>query len=458
MFAPSTYNHRRAQLAQSMGNGKLLFLGNEESPMNYGGNTYPFRQDSNFLYFFGIDRAGLAAVLDAATGEATIFGDELTMDDIVWTGPLPSIAEQAAQSGVTKTAPFAALADALQGEVHFLPPYRSKNAIRIHQLLQIPIAEVKARASLKFIKAIIQLRQYKTEEEIAQIETAVQITNQMHIQAMLTARPGMTEAQVHAAVAGVALSHHTVHSFNAIISVDGQILHNHSHKNQMKPGQLLLVDAGAESHMHYAGDMTRTFPVSGRFSERQKGVYQAVLDGQMAAIGALKPGTTYRECHLIAARKIAEGMKEMGLMRGNMDEAVAAGAHAMFYQHGLGHMMGLDVHDMEDLGEQHVGYGDDMQRSSQFGLGFLRMARKLEAGFVVTVEPGIYFIPQLIDQWKAEGRHKNFINFDALEHFKDFGGIRIEDDYLITQDGARLLGGNVPKSIAEVEALRGGIA
>lgn len=459
MFSAATYADRRNRLMHHVGSGKLLFLGNNEAPMNYAGNTYHFRQDSHFLYFFGIDRAGLAAVIDADSGVTTIYGDELDMDDIVWTGALPSIAEQAASCGVTHTAPGAALADALSGggTVHYLPPYRHDNLIKIHTLLGIPVSEVKAKASLALIHAVIGLRQYKSVDEVTQIETAVQITGQMHIAAMLGARPGMTEAQIHAIVESVPLGLHTVSSFPAIISVDGQVLHNHSHKNVMRHGQLLLVDAGAESHTHYAGDMTRTFPVSGKFSTRQKEIYQAVLDAQGAAIAALRPGLAYRDAHLIAAKTVAQAMKDIGLMKGNVDEAVAAGAHAVFYPHGLGHMMGLDVHDMEDLGEQHVGYGADYDRSTQFGLGFLRMARKLEPGFVVTVEPGIYFIPQLIDMWKVEGLHSQFINYDLLELYKDFGGIRVEDDYLITETGARLLGAPVPKSIEAIESLRAGI-
>jgi len=442
-----------------VGSGKILMLGNDYVGMNYAANTYHFRQDSSFLYFFGIDRPSLAAVMDLDKGETILFGDELTMDDIVWTGPLPSLRDQASAVGVTKVEPTYRLEEFLKGssKIHFLPPYRDRNILKLHRLLKIPVDKVKNRASMALIRGVIALRESKSSEEIAAIEEAVQITNQLHLTAMLTARPGMTEAQVHAAVEASALSHQCQLSFPAIITVDGQTLHNHSHHNRMREGQLLLVDAGAEGRSHYAGDMTRTFPVGARFDSRQRDVYQVVLNAQAAAIAALRPGIAYKTCHLKAATVVAEGMKSLGLLKGNTEDIVTAGAHAMFFQHGLGHMMGLDVHDMEDLGENNVGYGGRFKRSDQFGLGFLRLAKPLKPGFVVTVEPGIYFIPQLIDLWRSEGKFKDFIVYDKLESYKDFGGIRIEDDYLIMEKGARLLGGRVPKTIEEIEAIRGGV-
>lgn len=455
IFSPSTYTERRNALCKAVGTGQILLLGNDELGMNYGANTYHYRQDSTFLYYIGIDRPGLAAILDAATGVTTVFGDELTMDDIVWTGEMPSIADAAAAAGITQTKPLNALQATVDKSAHYLPPYRHGNTIRISELLGIGIPAVKPCASLALIKAVVAQRSYKSAEEIAQIERAVQITNDIHIAAMLSARAGLREADVHAAVQAVIHRNDTSASFPAIISTDGQILHNHAHHNTLVDGRLLLVDFGAEAPIsHYAGDMTRTFPVAARFTERQRAVYQVVLDSQLAAIGMLRPGTAYRDVHLHAARVVAEGMKAMGLMKGDMEAAVAAGAHALFFPHGLGHMMGLDVHDMEDLGENHVGYGNGIERSRQFGLAFLRMARPLEPDFVITVEPGIYFIPQLIDQWRSSGLHKEFIVYDEVDKFKDFGGIRIEDDYLITAEGARILGGNVPKTIEDVEAVR----
>lgn len=455
MFSAATYTERRAALCASLKGGQVLLLGNHELGMNYAANTYHFRQDSTFLYYIGIDRAGLAAIVDVDSGLTTVFGDELDMDDIVWTGELPTIAEMAARSGIRDVQPAAALAGRLGQQVHFLPPYRHDNAIRLAELLSLGIQAVKPLASQDLVRAVVAQRSVKTAEEVVEVERAVRITNDIHVAAMLAARPGATEADVHAAVLAVIARNDTQASFPAIISTDGQILHNHSHHNTLQSGRLLLVDFGAEAPVsHYAGDMTRTFPVDAQFTERQAAVYQAVLDAQMAAIGMLKPGVPYVDAHLRAARVVAEGMKAVGLMRGDLDEAVAQGAHALFFPHGLGHMMGLDVHDMEDLGENNVGYGDGFERSKQFGRAFLRMARPLRPGFVVTVEPGIYFIPQLIDQWRAEGLHKDFIDYAEVEKYKDFGGIRIEDDYLVTDDGARLLGGHVPKTIQDVEEVR----
>lgn len=432
-----------------------LFLGNKDVGMNYAGNTYHFRQDSNFLYFFGIDRPGLAATIDFATGEATIYGDELTMDDIVWTGDLPTIAEQAAQAGVAKTAPMSTLRENLSGPTtHFTPPYRFESMVVLADILGIRPLEVKAKASTELIQAIVGIRSYKTAEEIEEMEKAVRLTNVMHLAAMRAARPGVRESEVHAAVVQAALAADSHTSFPVILTVNGAVLHNHHHHNMLESGRLVLCDAGGLSPLHYAGDMTRTYPVDPTFTTQQKDVYNVALDSQLAAIEALRPGVSYKDVHLISARVIAQGMKDLGLMKGNVDAAVEAGAHALFFQHGLGHMMGLDVHDMEDLGEDHVGYDMEVKRSEQFGLAFLRLGRKLETGFVVTVEPGIYFIPQLIDMWKAEKMHADFINYEAVEAFKGFGGIRIEDDYLITADGARLLGDPVPKTVADLEAYR----
>lgn len=454
MFPASTYIARRAALCEKMESDKLLFLGNGEVGMNYAGNVYHFRQDSTFLYFFGIDRAGLAAVIDVDSGETTIYGDELTMDDIVWTGDLPTISTQAAAAGISRVAPMAQLEkDLAWGKIHYLPPYRGDHLVWLNELLEADINDIKAGASVELIEAIVALRSYKTDEEIVEIEKAVRITNELHLTAMRMARPGRTEAEIHAAVQQVVYAHDVHLSFPVILTVNGQILHNHHHANTLQSGQLVLCDCGAETKSHYAGDMTRTFPVDPTFTARQKAVYEVCLQSQLDSIATLKPGTLYRDSHLTAARTIAQGMHDLGLMKGNVDEAVAAGAHALFFQHGLGHMMGLDVHDMENLGENHVGYSDKVQRSEQFGTAFLRLGRELEAGFVLTVEPGIYFIPQLIDQWKAEKKHAEFINYDEVEKFKDFGGIRIEDDYLITSDGARLLGDPVPKSVSEIENL-----
>lgn len=460
MFSATTYSQRRARLRQDLGSGLVLILGNNEAPMNYQANTYHFRQDSNFLYFFGLDQAGLTGVLDLDAGDDIIFGDELTMEDIVWTGPLPTIAEQANKAGVSKTLPYRELADTIkkaveQGRtIHFTPPYRHDNMILLSELLDQPIAKLKANASVPLIKAIVAQRSHKTAEEVAEMERAVDISGAMHIAVMKAAAAGKKEAELAGIAAGIATGMGGALAYGIIMSINGQVLHNHHHYNTLQSGQLLLGDHGAETSMHYAGDLTRTCPVDMRFTERQKAVYNIVLDAEVSAIASLRPGLTYKEVHLAAARRMAEGLKSLGLMKGDLDEAVAQGAHALFFPHGLGHMIGLDVHDMEDLGENYVGYSDEVQRSTQFGTAYLRLGRALEPGFVLTVEPGLYFIPELMDQWEAEGKFTDFINYGALKDWRSFGGIRIEDNVLITADGHKVLGKPVPKTADEVEALR----
>ena len=468
MFSAKTYIERRrkfsSNLRKTQGNspGVALFLGNEESPRNYAANIFPFRQDSSFLYYFGLDTSGLAALIDLESGEEIIFGNELTMDDIVWTGPLPTVGDMAGKVGISQTMPLVALGEMLKKatgsgrRVHFLPPYQTQQQIQLFELLGIPPVGQKSAASEPMVMTVIGQRLIKSAEELDEIEMAVNTTQEMHVSAMEYAAPGMLEAEVHGVVEAVALSANGYVSFPPIVTTHGQVLHNHHYHHELKSGQLLLVDCGAESAEYYAGDMTRTFPVDKKFTTKQREVYQVVLDAQMTAIKALAPGVLYQDVHLLAAQTIASGMKSLGLMKGNTDEAVAAGAHALFFQHGLGHMMGLDVHDCENLGENFVGYGPGQERSNQFGLGFLRLARSLEPGHVLTIEPGIYFIPELWAQWKSEKRHEDFINYDAYETYLDFGGIRIEEDFVITDNGSKLLGFPAPKSIADVEALREG--
>ncbi|MCB0836922.1 MAG: aminopeptidase P N-terminal domain-containing protein, partial [Bacteroidetes bacterium] len=393
MFSAQTYTDRRNQLMQKIDSGIILLLGNEESGMNYADNTYHFRQDSNFLYYCGLDTASLAAVIDVDAGTTTIFGDELSIDMIVWTGPLPTIKERALKAGIHQTAPYAQLDQAIKEAknkgrtIHYLPPYRPENAIKLHYFLDYSLAEVERNHSVELIKAIVSQRSIKTEEEITEIEKGVAITNEMHLTAMRMARPGMTEAEIVAAVLAVPHKHDSHLSFPIICSIHGETLHNHYHHNTLESGKLLLLDAGGESTMHYAGDMTRTFPVDPTFTEKQKDVYNIVLKALNTSIDLVKPGVTYRMVHLEAAKVIASGLKDLGLMKGDLEEAVAAGAHALFFPHGLGHMMGLDVHDMEDLGEQYVGYTDTMAKSTQFGLKSLRLGRELKPGFVLTIEP-----------------------------------------------------------------------
>jgi len=461
-FSTQTYLQRRAELKQRIGSGLLLFLGNNEVGMNYADNGYMFRQDSSFLYYFGCDYAGLAAVIDIENDKDIIFGNELTIDDIVWMGYQPTLSEKCEAYGVTDTRPMAQLDSYIknamrQGQtIHFLPPYRGDHQIWLQELLGINPKEQAAKASLKMIQGIVDMRNHKTPEEIEHIESAINISVDMHLAAYRAARPGVTEAQIAAIVEKTVMDQDCFRSFPTIATTKGQTLHQHCFTNTLQDGDIFLLDAGAEDHLHYAGDLSSSMPVSGEFTDRQKTIYEIHLTSFWAAVDKLAPGVPFREAHLAAATKIAEGMRALGLMKGDSREAAEAGAYALFFPCGLGHMMGLDVHDMENLGEQYVGYGDYMKKSTQFGFKSLRLARPLEPGFVFTVEPGIYFIPELIDKWRAEKQFTEFINYDEVEKWKDFTGLRNELDYLITSDGARVLGHKKkPMTIAEVYAAKG---
>jgi Xaa-Pro aminopeptidase len=459
MFSRTTYEQRRAVLQSRFDDGLLVFLGNNESPMNYADNCYPFRQDSTFLYYFGLSQPELAAVIDVDEGATVIFGDELTIDHIVWMGDLPTVAERAAMVGVTDTRPRAALAEVVKSaiaggrSVRYLPLYRPDNSILLSGLLGLPLTALAENASVEFIRAVIDQRAVKTDEEIVEIEKAVETSVAMHTAAIGMARPGLRESEIAAEVERIAVAAGGRISFPVIATIHGETLHNHDHSNFLSDGDLFLLDCGAETAMGYAGDLSSTFPVSPRFDDRQLTIYELQLAAYEAAVAVLTPGVPNRDVHFAAARAIAEGMKDLGLMKGNTDDALAAGAHAMFFPCGVGHMMGLDVHDMEDLGEVWVGY-DGEAKSTQFGLKSLRLARGLEPGFVVTIEPGIYFIPQLMDLWRSQKICAEFLDFDALDRWRDFGGVRNEEDYLITADGARRLGPAKPLSVADVQALR----
>lgn len=453
MFSSHTYTQRRTSLLSAVNSGIMLFMGNEESPMNYADNTYHFRQDSSFLYYFGLNTPGLAAIIDADENKTILFGDELTIDHIVWMGSQPTIRDKAAMVGITDVRPLSALPEYLRAtkrHVHYLPPYRPDNKIKLSELLGINVREQAANASISMIRAVVEQRAVKEQQEIVEIEKAVNTTVEMHRAAMRFAQPGMRESEVAAMVANIALAEDGNLSFPIIATINGQTLHNHNHGNIIKKGDLFLLDAGAETSMGYAGDMSSTFPISKTFTTRQKEIYQVALNAHMAAVNALKPGIAFKEVHLLAAKTIAQGMKDLGLMKGNIDDAVEAGAHAMFFPCGLGHMMGLDVHDMEDLGEVYVGY-EGKPKSTLFGLKSLRLARPLKPGFVLTIEPGVYFIPDLIDLWKSEKRHEQFLNYNKIEEYRGFGGIRNEEDFVITETGARLLGKPLAKTIEEVE-------
>ena len=461
-ISKETYMRRRAQLQQTVGSGLLLFLGNDEAPMNYADNTYRFRQDSTFLYYFGLDYAGLAAVIDIDNDREIIFGNELTIDDIVWTGTQPTLREKALTVGIGETLPMSELSNYInkvraRGQtVHFLPPYRGDHRVWLWELLGVEPAAQSDRASVPFIKAVVDMRNHKDAEELQQIEEAVDLSTRMHLAAYSMVHQGLHEAEVAAVVEQVACQQPGCRlAFPTIATVQGQVLHNHGFIHELRDGDIFLLDAGAENGHHYAGDLSSAMPVGERFTDRQAAVYDIHLRSFWAAVDKLRPGTPFREAHIAAATEIARGMNELGLMKGDPAEAAEQGAYALFFPCGLGHMMGLDVHDMENLGEQYVGYADGELKSTQFGFKSLRLARKLEPGFVFTVEPGIYFIPELMDRWQAEHRFEDFICYDRLQPWRGFTGLRNELNYVITPDGARLLGTlKKPMTIDEVYAAK----
>lgn len=460
MFECSVYKNRRTRLKEKIREGVILFLGNGEAPANYTDNCFKFRQDSSFLYFFGINQPGFAGVIDAESGEEILFGNDVDMDDIIWMGVQPTVQDMALSVGVVKSAPFAHLSEYLKKaivagrRIHFLPPYRFRNRMLIEDLLGIHHSMVKDYASLELIKAVVDLRSVKEKCEIEEITKACNIGYEMHTAAMRLCKPGVKEQYIAGVLEGIAASYGSMVSFAVILSQNGQTLHNHDHSQILQAGRLMLTDAGAENNMNYCSDFTRTVPVGGKFNNRQKEIYNIVLACNNKAIEIAKPGVTYQHVHLEVCKVLAQGLKDLGLMKGNVDEAVAVGAHALFMPHGLGHMMGLDVHDMEDLGQIYVGYDDETRPINQFGTSSLRMGRRLQEGFVITDEPGCYFIPALIDQWRAQGLYKDFLNYDKIDTYKDFGGIRLEDDILIVPDGSRFLGDKrTPITVDEVEAI-----
>lgn len=457
MFKKETYISRRALLKKSIGSGLLLFLGNDECGMNYADNGYHFRQDSTFLYFFGLPYAGLSAIIDIDNDKEIIFGDELTIDMIVWTGIQPTLHEKSERVGIREVRPYNEIEGYLKDTqakgqtIHYLPTYRAEHQIKLFQWLGIlPGSE---QPSVPFIMGVVNQRIYKSDEEIAEIEKACLVTADMHLAAMHTVRPGIRECDVAAAVAQVAIANNFELSFPTIATINGQTLHNHDHSNLIKSGDMLLLDAGAETEMGYAGDMSSTIPADATFTSLQKDIYDIQVAAHEAAVAALRPGIRFETVYDQACAVIMDNLKQLGFTKGDPMEAVKAGAHAMFMPCGLGHMMGLDVHDMENLGEVYVGY-NGQPKSTQFGRKSLRLGRELEPGFVLTIEPGVYFIPELMDLWKSQNKFTEFINYDKLFQYRDFGGIRNEEDYLITADGARRLGKKIPLSTEEVEAIR----
>ncbi len=456
MFSKETYQNRRKALKERVGSGVIVLMGNELSPMNYEDNTYEFVQDRTFTYFTGRPEESLTLVIDIDNDREILFGNELTIDDIVWMGAQPTLREKAEMSGLTDIRPtkdieaYLKEAQSKGRKIHYLPPYRPEHRVKLHEWLNVGLNE--AQPSVDLIRAVVDLRNHKTAEELEVLERACDITADMHMEAMRLVRPGMKEYEVRAAVEAVAYRNGGRPSFPTISTTHGQTLHNHHYTHTLNPGDMLLLDCGAEIEDGYCGDMSSTMPVNKKFTDRQKTIYDIQVASHRAAVDMLKPGVPFVDVYEKSAETVVEGLKALGIMKGDAKEAVAAGAHAMFYPCGLGHMMGLDVHDMENLGEVWVGY-DGKPKSTQFGRKSLRLARPLEPGFVLTIEPGVYFIPELIDYWGSEKRHSDFIDYTELNKWRDFSGIRNEEDYVITETGARRLGKKKPITTEEVEAL-----
>ena len=446
LFSKSTYIQRRNTLRTKVGSGLIVIFGNNEAPCNYPANAYKFRQDSSFLYYFGQHRDGLVGVIDASDGGEWLIGDDIDIEDIIWTGFVPSVHDLAEEVGVAASAPMSELKRLIDGarakgqEVHYLPPYRHDTMIQLSDLLGMHPLETRANASVALIKAVVDMRAVKSPEEIEEIERAMAIGYEMHTTAMKACKPGVTEKYIAGLMEGIACGKGAKVSFNSILSMHGEIFHGDPSLRPLEAGRLMLCDAGAETVNHYCSDNTRVTPISGRFTPRQRDIYTIVEACHDLVIAKARPGVKWMDIHLDVCRLMTDRLKELGLMRGNTDDAVEAGAHAMFLQHGLGHMMGMDVHDMEGLGQIYVGFDDEVRPSTQFGTNCLRCGRRIQPGWVLTDEPGIYFIPALIDKWRAAGLYKEFINYDLLETYKDFGGIRLEDDILITDTGCRVLG------------------
>ena len=458
MFSREIYIKRREALRGKVKSGIILMLGNSEVPYNYGSNGYYFRQDSSFLYYFGLNHADYVGVLDIDAATDCIYGDDYSLDSIIWMGNVPTVKEQAEQVGVSATASLSELSKMLgnaikQGRrIHFLPPYRANTILQLNNYLGIDPSKVKQYVSEELIQAVVAMREIKAPEEIEEMVKACDIGYDMHTAAMRNCHIGGTEREVAGIIEGISKQKGAGVSFHCIVSQHGETLHNHDHNGILEDGRLLLVDAGAENVMNYCSDFTRTYPVNGKFSPIQKDVYEIVQKAFETGISMVKPGIMFKEVHLAAARIIAEGLTDLGFMKGNVDDAVANGAHAMFFPTGLGHTIGLDVHEMEGLGENYVGYNFEVERSSQFGLGNLRMAKRLQENQVVTVEPGIYFIPQLTETWAKQNINNSFINFDKVRTMYDFGGIRIEDCVQATKDGHRILGNKrIPCTVKDIE-------
>jgi len=460
MFKPKVYIKRRQELLRKVNSGIILFIGNDESHVLIRDTVHKFRQNSNFLYYWGLSEPGLFALIDVKSGKEILFGHDLTTEEIVWEGEQLKLTDKAKLIGVNETAESSTLKNVLlnfregRKQIHLLPQHLDNNIVKLANLLNISIKQVTQRYSVELTKAVISQRAIKSKKEITEIEEALKISYKLHTAAMKDTKPGKYEYDIVSSMEKLLISKGSRWAYLPIFTIRGERLHNHHYDNKIKKGDLVINDSGAESPVgYYSSDITRTFPVSGKFTKKQKAIYEIVLKSQLAAIEAIKPGVKYLDIHILTAKVITDGLKKLGIMRSDVDSAVAKGAHALFFPHGLGHMMGLDVHDMEDLGENYIGYDDKTKRSDQFGLAYLRFAKELKVGHILTVEPGIYFIPQLIEQWKSENKFEEFINYNKVNEYIDFGGVRIEDNILVTKTGCRVLGKTIPKTVKEIESL-----
>lgn len=466
MFNKKIYIERRKKLSNEMKKGIGIFMGNGDSPASYADNCYEFIQDSTFLYYFGINRAGLVGIIDFLTGESYISGKDFSLEDMIWMGEQPTLNDEAKKYGINKYINYSKIEDFIidksEGtdeddeeyyqEILYVTPYRSDRALELARILEVDYNELEDYSSVKLAKAIINQRNKKGKEEIEELEKAAYITCLMQKRAFEIIRPGIYEYEVRAEVEAIAYKHNCTPSFQTICTINGETLHNHNYKNILKEGDILVLDCGARLSSGYCGDMTRAIPVSGKFSARQKEVYEILLEMYEAAVSSLKIGVEFRVAYEEASRKLIDGMKKLNLMKGDTEEILNKGAHALFFPHGLGHMLGMDVHDMENLGENFVGYEEGEQRDKRYGHKALRLARKLRDGYVFTVEPGIYFIPGLIANWKSKSLFKEFLNYEEIEKYIGFGGMRYESDYLITEEKLKKLGIDIPKTVNEIES------
>lgn len=456
-FDSEVYVNRRKKLKETLGKGSVVFLGNDESPINYADNCYTFRQDSTFLYYFGIDRPKLIGWIDVETGDEILFGDNGSIDSIVWTGYVIPLSELAERVGITKVLPRVEAIKFMRNDTLYLPPYRADHQLLLSHLFGMKLRKVLSRPSLLLIKAVCAQREIKSPVELTEINKAVKISQEMHLEVMRMARPGIKESELVAIASKVAGDHNVMFSFQPIVTIKGEVLHNHYYGNTLSEGDMLLFDGGCESPSHYAGDITRTYPVGDEFDSRQRALYDIVFKTLREAEASICPGIEFREVHLNACRSIIEGLKDLGLMKGSTEAALENNVHTLFFQCGLGHMMGLDVHDMENFGEEIIGYDAHQKKSTLFGLKSLRLAKSLKQGHVITIEPGIYIIPHLIDLRRSEGAFSDYVNYPELEKWRHVGGIRIENDLVVTDNGSQILGLDMPTSADEVVSFRNSV-